>query len=126
MAEIAYKLTCCAIDLVQVLFKAPLLQDGGLYTLKREVEIQARLKHPNILKLFGYFYDETKVYLVLEYAPQGELYKLLNKETHFSDAVAANYISQVISALLYCHERKVIHRDIKVNALTHDHCHVYG
>jgi serine/threonine protein kinase len=30
--------------------------------LKREIEIQAHLRHPNILKLYGYFYDETRVF----------------------------------------------------------------
>jgi serine/threonine protein kinase len=33
-------------------------------------------RHPNILGLYGYFYDDTKVYLILEYAPKGELYKV--------------------------------------------------
>ena len=33
-------------------------------------------RHNNILRLYGYFYDEHKVYLILEYAPKGELYKV--------------------------------------------------
>jgi serine/threonine protein kinase len=33
-------------------------------------------RHANILRLYGYFYDETKVFLILEYAPKGELYKV--------------------------------------------------
>ena len=42
-------------------------------------------RHPNILKLFGYFYDSTRVYLILEYAPRGELYKELKKEVKFDE-----------------------------------------
>ena len=33
-------------------------------------------------RLFGYFYDESRVYLILEYAPRGELYKSLQKQEH--------------------------------------------
>lgn len=46
-------------------------------------------RHPNILRLYGYFYDEKRVYLILEYAAQGELYKHLRKLGQFSEPVAA-------------------------------------
>ena len=39
--------------------------------------------------MYGYFYDDTRVYLILEYAPRGELYKELQKVGHFDDARAA-------------------------------------
>lgn len=100
----------------QVIFKSPLVHEGGISNLKREVEIQSRLQHPNIIRLYGYFYDESCVYLVLEYATQGELYKQLSKQSHFSEAVAAHYVAQVVNALRYCHDCKVIHRDIKVRS----------
>ncbi len=35
--------------------------------------------------MFGYFYDTTRVYLILEYAPRGELYKELQKEKKFPE-----------------------------------------
>ncbi|KAE8914141.1 hypothetical protein PF005_g1082 [Phytophthora fragariae] len=98
---------------LKVLFKSPLTRDGGANNLKREAEIQVRLRHPNILYMHGYFYDDSCVYLVLEYAPCGELYKELAKEKYFADAVAARYVAQVIEALKHCHSCDVIHRDIK-------------
>ncbi|CEG38969.1 aur protein kinase [Plasmopara halstedii] len=98
---------------LKVLFKSPLTRDGGANNLKREIEIQVRLRHPNILRLYGYFYDDSYVYLVLEYAPYGELYKELAKESYFPGDVAAHYVAQVVEALQYCHSCNVIHRDIK-------------
>lgn len=47
-------------------------------------------RHPHILRLYGYFYDSSRVYLILEYAPRGELYKELQKCNRFDDGRAAN------------------------------------
>ena len=47
-------------------------------------------RHPHVLRLYGYFYDETRVYLILEYAPRGELYKELQKCGRFDDKRSAN------------------------------------
>ncbi|XP_076357849.1 aurora kinase C-like [Tachypleus tridentatus] len=98
---------------LKVLFKSQLENYGVEHQLRREVEIQAHLRHPNILRLYGYFYDDTRVYLILEFAPRGELYKELKKEGKFDERRAAVYISQLSNALKYCHSVKVIHRDIK-------------
>lgn len=43
----------------------------------REIEIQTHLDHPNILKLYTWFHDEHRIYIVLEFAGHGELYKHL-------------------------------------------------
>eukprot|EP01134_Creolimax_fragrantissima_P002267 CFRG2267T1 len=98
---------------LKVLFKSQLQKAEVEHQLRREIEIQSHLRHPNILRLYGYFYDKTKVYLILEYAPKGELYKELTKVTKFSEAKAAAYIGQLARALVYCHAKHVIHRDIK-------------
>ena len=45
------------------------------HQLRREIEIQSNLRHPNVLRLYAYFDDLKRIYLVLEFAPQGELYK---------------------------------------------------
>ena len=81
--------------------------------MRREIEIQSHLRHRNILRLYGYFYDAKRVYLILEFALKGELYKLLQKEKRFSETKAALYVAQLASALMYCHDKHVIHRDIK-------------
>merc|ERR1719336_350161 len=60
---------------LKVLFKSQLQKAQVEHQLRREIEIQSHLRHPNILRLFGYFYDETRIYLILEFAPRGELYK---------------------------------------------------
>merc|ERR1712099_109262 len=53
----------CAL---KVLFKSQLQKSNVVHQLRREIEIQSHLRHDNILRLFGYFYDEARVYLILE------------------------------------------------------------
>lgn len=98
---------------LKVLSKQQLIKHNVQHQLRREIEIQAHLQHRNILQLFGYFYDETRVYLILEYAPRGELYKKLRECEKFDEKLSATYIRQIIDALEVCHARDVIHRDIK-------------
>ncbi|XP_066443665.1 aurora kinase A [Eleutherodactylus coqui] len=98
---------------LKVLFKSQLEKAGVEHQLRREVEIQSHLRHPNILRLYGYFHDATRVYLILDYAPRGELYRELQRCRQFDDQRSATYITELADALLYCHSKKVIHRDIK-------------
>ncbi|XP_052616773.1 aurora kinase C-like isoform X12 [Peromyscus californicus insignis] len=98
---------------LKVLFKSQIEKEGLEHQLRREVEIQAHLQHPNILRLYNYFHDARRVYLILEYAPGGELYKELQRNRTFDEQRTATIIEELADALTYCHEKKVIHRDIK-------------
>ncbi|BAT97783.1 hypothetical protein LR48_Vigan07g162500 [Vigna angularis] len=91
------------------------------HQLRREMEIQYSLKHPNVLRLYGWFHDSENVFLILEYAHNGELYKELSRKGHFSEQQAATYILSLTKALAYCHDKHVIHRDIKPENLLLDH-----
>ncbi|XP_008324755.1 aurora kinase B [Cynoglossus semilaevis] len=102
-----------AIVALKVLFKSQIEKEGVEHQLRREIEIQSHLKHPNILRFYNYFHDRKRVFLVLEYAPRGEMYKELQRYGRFDDQRTATYMEEIADALMYCHEKKVIHRDIK-------------
>ena len=51
--------------------------------LCKEIKIQLFLNHSNILKLYGVFEDEFNIYMILEYAPHGELYAYLKNQVSF-------------------------------------------
>lgn len=100
---------------MKVMFKSELQKGGVQRQVLREIEIQSRLKHPHILRLLTWFHDESKIYLALEIASEGELYKhLRNAPGHrFDEFRSAKYTYQVADALHYCHMNNVIHRDLK-------------
>ncbi|VUC22047.1 unnamed protein product [Clonostachys rosea] len=101
----------CAL---KVMHKNELQQGGGVEKqVRREIEIQSNLRHPNILQLYGHFHDSKRVFLILEFAGKGELYKHLQRESRFPEWKSAQYIAQMASALRYLHRKHVIHRDIK-------------
>ena len=62
------------------------------------------------------FHDETRIYLILEFAPKGELYGVLTKLGRFDEKTAANYILQLSAALQHCHQNNVstFHGSVKL------------
>lgn len=101
----------CAL---KVLHKNEIQHGGGVERqVRREIEIQSNLRHPNILQLYGHFHDSKRIFLILEFAGKGELYKHLRRENRFPEWKAAQYIAQMAAALKYLHKKHVIHRDIK-------------
>jgi aurora kinase len=100
----------CAL---KVLHKSEIQQGKVEKQVRREIEIQSHLAHPNVLRLFGHFHDAKRIFLILEFAGKGELYKHLRREQRFPEWKAAQYIAQMASALKYLHKKHVMHRDIK-------------
>lgn len=106
---------------LKILHKSQLSKLNAEVQLRREIEIQSELDHPNILRLYGFFYDENRIYLILEYAPGGELYKKLKSAGGtFDERRAARYTYALASAIRHCHSKGVIHRDIKPENLLLD------
>ncbi|CAK4710520.1 hypothetical protein LEN26_011145 [Aphanomyces euteiches] len=98
---------------LKVLQKTQLSKANVEHQLRREIEIQSHLRHKNILRLYGYFYDEKRVYLIIEYAAHGELYKKLQKAGRFTEERSARYVREIANTLAFMHSKHVIHRDIK-------------
>ncbi|KOC62259.1 Aurora kinase B [Habropoda laboriosa] len=100
---------------LKTLYKVELMKGRVEKQVMREIEIQTHLRHPHILQMLTYFHDPKRIYLVLEFAARGELYKELIRQPNkrFNEHLSAKYTYQVADALEYCHRNNVIHRDIK-------------
>lgn len=107
-------------------------QDGNFYALKqmdkeklssggmnsdmiyREIMIQRRLNHDNIIRLFSSEEDDKNYYLILEYAIGGTLFgKIKKMKTGFDEDTSFKYFIQASAAIAFLHENKLVHRDIK-------------
>ena len=78
-----------------------------------EARTVARLFHPNIVRVLEFNVEDTTPYLVVDYAPNGNLRKRHPKGLPVPSTVVVSYTRQVAAALEYAHEQKVIHRDVK-------------
>uniref|UniRef100_A0A2K6RQ94 non-specific serine/threonine protein kinase n=1 Tax=Rhinopithecus roxellana TaxID=61622 RepID=A0A2K6RQ94_RHIRO len=90
---------------LKVLFKAQLEKAGVEHQLRREVEIQSHLQHPDIIRLYGYFHDATRVYLILGYTSLETVDRELQKLSKFDEQRTATCITELANALSYCHSK---------------------
>ncbi|BFG05771.1 uncharacterized protein DMAD_04432 [Drosophila madeirensis] len=79
----------------------------------REISILKSLRHPHITRLYEVMESQSMIYLVTEYAPNGEIFDHLVANGRMKEPEAARVFTQLISAVNYCHLRGVVHRDLK-------------
>uniref|UniRef100_A0AAR2LEG5 non-specific serine/threonine protein kinase n=1 Tax=Pygocentrus nattereri TaxID=42514 RepID=A0AAR2LEG5_PYGNA len=91
-----------------------------LQQLFREVRIMKILNHPNIVKLFEVIETEKTLYLVMEYASGGEVFDYLVAHGRMKEKEARAKFRQIVSAVQYCHQKKIVHRDLKAENLLLD------
>mmetsp|Transcript_495 Transcript_495/g.697 ORF Transcript_495/g.697 Transcript_495/m.697 type:complete len:326 (-) Transcript_495:180-1157(-) len=78
-----------------------------------EKNILSRVSHPNIINMHATFNDDIHVYLLLEYAPQGELFRKLRVALRFSEKTTLFYAANIVLALEYLHSLQIVYRDLK-------------
>eukprot|EP00045_Choanoeca_perplexa_P001872 m.22138 g.22138 ORF g.22138 m.22138 type:complete len:410 (+) comp11208_c0_seq2:254-1483(+) len=81
--------------------------------LPREISALRRIKHPNVAGLHDLLDTPDRVYLVMEYAPRGDLLEYINQGGSLSEDEARKLFYQMITAVNYCHGLRVVHRDLK-------------
>ena len=83
--------------------------------IKNEINILKSLSHPNIVKIYEFFDTVLYYYIVTEYCKKGELFSYIKNK--YSEKQLAVLFYQVFSGLCYLHEKKILHRDLKLENL---------
>ena len=110
---------------MKVLRKERIMGQNLLKYAIAERNVLSLSHHPFIVKLNFAFQTSTKLFLILEYCPNGDLGKHLLFEKRFSERKAKFYICEVLLALENLHQRDIIFRDLKPDNVVLDeegHC----
>lgn len=81
--------------------------------VQREMSLMRLFEHPNLLKLVDVLESPRHMYIVIEYAANGELFDYLISNRKLPDEVAARIFRQIIYGLEYLHSLGICHRDLK-------------
>ena len=83
--------------------------------IKNEINILKTLSHPNIVKIYEFFDTPLYYYIVTEYCKKGELFAYIKNK--YNERQLSVLFYQVFSGLVYLHEKKILHRDLKLENL---------
>ncbi|XP_068127141.1 serine/threonine-protein kinase SIK1 [Hyperolius riggenbachi] len=93
------------------------LDRTNLEKIYREVQIMKRLRHPNVIRLYQVMETRDMIYIVTEYAKNGELFDYLTERGRLTEDEARLKFLQILTAVEYCHSQNVVHRDLKTENL---------
>ncbi|XP_036706465.1 serine/threonine-protein kinase SIK1 isoform X1 [Balaenoptera musculus] len=96
------------------------LDSSNLEKIYREVQIMKLLNHPHIIKLYQVMETKDMLYIVTEFAKNGEMFDYLTSTGHLSESEARKKFWQILSAVEYCHSHNIVHRDLKTENLLLD------
>ncbi|EFO27791.1 CMGC/CDK/CDC2 protein kinase [Loa loa] len=85
----------------------------------REISIMRELDHPNIVRLEEVIFDETNVHLAFEflYIDLWKYLKQLPRNIFMERWLQKSFQYQILQGMCYCHQRAILHRDMKPSNL---------
>ncbi|KAI5607177.1 NUAK family SNF1-like kinase 2 [Silurus asotus] len=99
--------------------KENIKDEQDLIHIRREIEIMSSLNHPYIITIYEVFENKDKIVIVMEYASKGDLFDYIS-EKRLSEREARHLFRQIVSAVHYCHQNGVVHRDLKLENILLD------
>ncbi|XP_042360513.1 NUAK family SNF1-like kinase 2 [Plectropomus leopardus] len=100
--------------------KEKIKDEQDLVHIRREIEIMSSLCHPHIITIYEVFENKDKIVIVMEYASRGDLYDYICDKKNISEREARHFFRQIVSAVHYCHQNGIVHRDLKLENILLD------
>ncbi|CAN0266444.1 unnamed protein product [Ectocarpus sp. 6 AP-2014] len=88
--------------------------------VKREINILKLCRHPHIVRLHEIIDTPSDIFMVMEYAPNGELFDYIVSKGRPTTEEAQRLFQQIVTAVEYCHFHNIVHRDLKPENLLLD------
>ena len=98
---------------MKVLTKAKIFGNNLVRYAKTERDVLSYMKHPFIVGLNYAFQTETKLFLILDFCPGGDMHRVIQREGRLSEERARKYLCEVLLAIEALHKRDIIFRDLK-------------
>lgn len=105
---------------IKTIKKTKIENEQDLQRVRREIQIMSSIEHPHIIHIYEVFENKDKIVLVMQYAPGGELYEYVSKSKLLDDFEARRLFRQIATAIYYCHQNKICHRDLKLENILLD------
>ncbi|KAI6235987.1 Protein kinase domain-containing protein [Aphelenchoides besseyi] len=96
------------------------LDSENLKKMYREIQVLKKIRHPHMIKLYQVMESTNMIYLVTEYARNGEMYDYVARRKKLSENEAREKFWQIVSAVGYLHSNGIVHRDLKAENLLLD------
>ncbi|CDW71498.1 phosphoinositide-dependent protein kinase i [Stylonychia lemnae] len=98
---------------LKVIEKKLIMLEEKQHEVHIEKNVLTYLRNQSIIKFYQSFQDQLKLYLLLEYIPNGSLFDLLKREKYLSKKLCQHYSAEIVLALEYLRQKQIIHRDLK-------------
>ena len=98
---------------IKILEKSKIHDQEELERVEKEIKYLKMLNHPNIIQIYEIIENSKNFYLVMEYAPGGELFNYIVKNEKIDENESSYFFSQIIHGIEEIHKKKICHRDIK-------------
>ncbi len=109
LAEHVTLQTRCAVKILHM----DLFEEQQQQQFLTEARLHARLNHPQIIRVLDFGLENQQPFLVMTYAPRGNIRQLHPEGTRVPLELVVTYVQQTAAALQYAHEQRIIHRDVK-------------
>ena len=99
----------------------PKESDQNIQSVYDEINIQKKLFHPYLCRMYSVIQNNNYLFIVTEYCGGGEIFRKIAEEIdHFEEAQACKIFSQILSGLEYMHKNYIAHCDIKLENMLFD------
>ena len=108
---------------IKILSKDQIKEKSDKIRIEKEINIQKKLHHQNIVQQYAIIETDHIIYIISEYCSGGELFDYIVSKRKLYEVEACRIYQQLISGLEYLHKQRICHRDLKPENLLFDSKH---